>query len=106
MAKQKRMVDGLMEGLKDALAHSRGKLALKERAREIPGPAPHWTPSKIRNLRKNTLKLSQPYFAAMLNVTASTVRSWEQGQKTPSGAAARLLQLIEADERVLDTLVA
>ena len=100
------MVDGLMDGLRDALAHSRGKVELKERVREIPGPAPRWTPAKIRNLRKNTLKLSQPFFAAMLNVTASTVRSWEQGQKTPSGAAARLLQLLEADERVLERLVA
>lgn len=100
------MAEGLIQGLREAAEQSQGKLKLKERIRELAKPVPKWTPSKIRHLRKNRFQLSQPLFAALLNVTASTVRAWEQGQKTPSGAAARLLQLLEKDEKAIERLVA
>ena len=100
------MAEGLIQGLREAAQHSRGKQKLKERSREIAKPAPKWTPSKIRQLRKDRYQLSQPLFAALLNVTTSTVRAWEQGQKSPSGAAARLLQLLEMDQKSAEKLVA
>jgi DNA-binding transcriptional regulator YiaG len=37
--------------------------------------------------------MSQAIFARMLNVSAETVQSWEQGQRKPSQAALRLLQV-------------
>jgi len=101
---KKRMAEGLMNGLNDALAHSRGEKKLRERTIEIPGPAPKWTATQIRQLRKERFGLSQPIFAALLNVTPSTVRAWEQGQKTPSGAAARLLQLVALDLGLVERL--
>lgn len=104
--KSKAMVDGLMQGLREAALHSQGKRKLKERFREIVKPAPRWTPSKIRNLRKEIYQMSQPSFAALLNVTTSSVRAWEQGQKSPSGAAARLLQLLEIDIKSAEKLAA
>jgi len=39
--------------------------------------------------------LSQALFAAAINVTVSLVSKWERGEKKPSGAALRLLDLIE-----------
>lgn len=48
--------------------------------------------------------LSQPAVAAVLNVTASTIRAWEQGRKEPSGAAERLLQLADGDPSVFERL--
>ncbi|HYD98875.1 MAG TPA: DNA-binding transcriptional regulator [Alphaproteobacteria bacterium] len=48
----------------------------------------------VRRIRAET-KLSQPVFAVLLNVSSSTVAQWEQGLKQPSGAAARLLDVIE-----------
>jgi len=41
------------------------------------------------------VNVSQNVFALYLNTTVSTVRQWEQGDKKPSGIAARLLQLIQ-----------
>jgi putative transcriptional regulator len=38
--------------------------------------------------------VSQPVFAAYLNVGRSTVAQWEQGKKRPSGPAARLLDIV------------
>jgi putative transcriptional regulator len=110
MASQKReaknMADGLRQGLQEAIEYSKGHLKAKEHVVEVPGPAPKWTSAGIRRLRKEVYGMSQPLFAALLNVTPSTVRSWEQGQKTPSGAAARLLQLLSLDHDVLELLAA
>ncbi|HCU05642.1 MAG: transcriptional regulator [Gammaproteobacteria bacterium GWE2_42_36] len=40
-------------------------------------------------------KISQPVLARYLNVSASAVKHWESGDKNPSGAALKLLNLIE-----------
>lgn len=42
-----------------------------------------------------SLHISQAVFAAYLNASISTVQKWENGDKKPSGAAARLLSVIE-----------
>ena len=102
--RRSRVSDGLLQGLKEAVAYSHGELKARTHSIEIPGPAPKWSPSQVRNLRKERFGLSQPLFAAILNVATSTVRAWEQGQKTPSGAAARLLQLFAADLEALKKL--
>lgn len=101
---QKRMADGLLKGLREAVAFSRGEIKARAHTIDIPGPAPKWSPAQVRRLRKERFGLSQPLFAAFLNVATSTVRAWEQGQKTPSGAAARLLQLFDADREALRKL--
>src|SRR5690606_35880601 len=46
--------------------------------------------------------VSQPVFAQYLNVSRSTVAQWEQGEKTPSGPALKLLNLV--DRKGLDAL--
>ncbi|TNG92791.1 helix-turn-helix domain-containing protein [Pasteurellaceae bacterium USgator11] len=38
--------------------------------------------------------LSQNKFAERLGISVNTLRSWEQGQRNPSGAAATLLNLL------------
>ena len=58
-------------------------------------PAPTYRPREIRRIR-SAVKLSQAVFAATLNVSAETVRAWEQGKKQPGGPAARLLELAES----------
>jgi DNA-binding transcriptional regulator YiaG len=47
-------------------------------------------PSQIRQIRTG-LKLSQPEFADFLCIGAGTIRSWEQGSRTPNRTALRLL---------------
>jgi len=57
-------------------------------------PVRELSPNKIRTLRKRH-KVSQPVFAAYLNVSAATVKAWEQGAKRPTGASLKLLNLVE-----------
>ncbi len=58
---------------------------------------PVFTPKKVAQIRKNKANMSQSVFAALLNVSVSTVQKWEapESGKHPSGAAAKLLQVIE-----------
>jgi putative transcriptional regulator len=53
------------------------------------------TPRQIRELR-NRVRVSQGVFAALLNVTSSTVQKWEQGKVKPQNAALRLLNIIDS----------
>jgi hypothetical protein len=46
---------------------------------------------------RELLAMSQVAFAALLGADPSTVRSWEQGLRTPNPLACRLLSEIEAD---------
>lgn len=48
--------------------------------------------------------MGQPIFASLLNVKSATVRAWEQGQRTPDGAAARLLEVLSNDVEIADKL--
>ena len=107
MAKKRKTIEsGLIRGLEEALAHSKGTLKLKETVRELPSPAPKWKPKDIQRLRKEIFAMSQMQFAILLNVAVPTVRAWEQGQKSPSGSAARLLELLYLDKKVLHKLLA
>lgn len=65
-------------------------------------PPPTYTAESIRRLREH-LHVSQAVFAAYLNASVSTVQKWENGEKKPSGAALRLLSVIE--RRGLEVLV-
>lgn len=56
--------------------------------------APAFRGNRILAVRES-LHLSQPVFAAALNVSPETVKKWEQGTRDPDGAALRLLELAE-----------
>ena len=58
-------------------------------------------PQKIKAIRE-TAKVSQAVFAAVLNTSVSTVQKWEIGQKHPSGTALKLLHIVE--KRGLDAI--
>jgi putative transcriptional regulator len=57
-------------------------------------PIRRYKPAQIRRIRAKS-RSSQSVFAAMLNVKKATVAAWEQGTKTPSGPALKLLELVE-----------
>ncbi len=46
----------------------------------------------IRRIREN-YQLSQGQFARMLGISTATLQNWEQGRRTPKGAARVLLQV-------------
>ena len=49
--------------------------------------------ANIKAIRENA-NVSQSVFAAYLNTSPSTVRSWEQGEKSPKGTSLKLLNLV------------
>jgi putative transcriptional regulator len=49
--------------------------------------------ANIKAIRENA-HVSQSVFAAYLNTSPSTVRSWEQGGKSPKGTSLKLLNLV------------
>lgn len=55
---------------------------------------PTFAPVEIKRLRERN-KVSQPVFARYLNTSESTVEKWEAGTKKPSGAALKLLSVVE-----------
>lgn len=57
---------------------------------------PDYTPEMIAGLRKR-LNITQSMMAMLLNTSVSTVQKWEIGAKKPSGAAKRLLQMLDSN---------
>jgi putative transcriptional regulator len=57
-------------------------------------PIPEYDSEKIRSLRDG-YQLSQTVLASLLNISPSTVRQWELGDKHPSGPSQKLLNLLE-----------
>ena len=50
---------------------------------------------------RDRFQLSQPRFAALLDISARTLQNWEQGRRKPQGPARRLLQIVERHPHVL-----
>jgi putative transcriptional regulator len=55
---------------------------------------PAIAPAAIKQLREIN-KVSQPVFARYLNTSESTIEKWETGAKKPSGAALKLLAIVQ-----------
>ena len=102
--KSKRVAEGLLVGLRQAVQMEQGSLKGRERVRTLSRPAPKWSKHEIKRLRMEVFQMSQPVFASLLNVKPATVRAWEQGQRVPDGAAARLLEVLAADSSIAESL--
>ena len=65
---------------------------------------PTFAPADVVAVRA-AVGASQAVFAAMLGVSANTVRAWEQGVNPPSGMAARFLDEVRRDPAYWTTRV-
>ena len=102
--KKKRIADELLNSLQEAVKMERGEIVGREVVRKLSKPAPKWTKKGIKKLREEVFQMSQPIFASLLNVKPATVRAWEQGQRTPDGAASRLLEILSKDNDIANEL--
>jgi putative transcriptional regulator len=84
----------LKASLKDAVAYKKGKISLRSETLEMPEPPAEYKAKEIKKIRE-TNNYSQGVFAKILNVSPKTVQSWESGERNPSHAALRLLEIIE-----------
>lgn len=69
------------------------QITLREFDRLCVPPVQPLAPEQIKKIRE-TSRISQAVFAALLNTSLSTVRKWEIGQKKPTGTARKLLHLV------------
>ncbi|HJN52424.1 MAG: helix-turn-helix domain-containing protein [Pseudomonadales bacterium] len=53
---------------------------------------------------RKSVNLTQREFATLLNVSVDTVQDWEQGRRSPRGAAKTLLKIAQSHPAVLEEL--
>ena len=53
---------------------------------------------------RKSVNLTQREFAKLLNVSIDTVQDWEQGRRSPRGAAKTLLRIAQSYPKVLEQL--
>lgn len=90
----------LVRDMQELAEHYKGDKKLTLRTFRVARPAPKFTAEQIVKLREER-KLSRPLFARLLNVPDVTVRKWESGERKPSGAALRLLQIMQTQPETL-----
>jgi putative transcriptional regulator len=106
LAKETRVIDELLEMARALQGHTLISKQDMARMKLICQSPPDFTSENVVSIRVEKAKVSQSVFALILNVSVSAVQKWESPSsgKHPSGAAAKLLQLIE--KRGLEAIVA
>ena len=89
----------LMDGLTEALAHSKRKATAETFSRKR--SLPDVNVAEIRG----SLNMTQRGFATMLGVSPRTVESWEAGRTTPTPTAKKLLYLVREDHHLAEKLM-
>jgi putative transcriptional regulator len=91
----KRLRQELVEGM-EALAEIGAVkgATMREFREDLLAPPPIYSPERIRAIRES-FGVSQGVFAALMNVSLSTIQKWEQGQKAPSAPANKLLDIVK-----------
>lgn len=101
MAKRN-LFEELEQGLKEMRAEREGKITLKTTEVNIPAPI-KMSKTRIQRIRKAS-NYSQAVFARVLGASVKTYQKWEQGQSEPNEQAKLLLEMVDRDEKFLETL--
>ena len=91
------IISGLKEAIEDAKS---GEKKLKRNIVHIE-PIKEYSAEEVKRIRLNT-GMSQNVFASYMGVSCKTVEAWEAGKNHPSGAASRLLNMMEIDNNLVD----
>lgn len=64
-----------------------------------------YTPEQLLAISaRQSVELTQKEFARLLNVSVDSVQDWEQGRRSPRGAARTLLRVVHEHPEVLELL--
>jgi putative transcriptional regulator len=85
-----RAFDSIKQGLNEAIAHAKSKDSTAEEGIKL--YQPHAV--DVSSLRER-LSLTQEQFAARFGFSVATLRHWERGDRSPSGASLVLLNVID-----------
>lgn len=89
---------GIMDGLNEALAFTKGKAKADTIARKRSLPTVN-----VAEIR-TALNMTQKTFAEILGVSCRTVEAWESGRSTPTPTAKKLMFLIQEDHSLIQKL--
>jgi putative transcriptional regulator len=82
-----RFGEQLIESMRQAVAHSRGRKVAGMRVTTVQVP-------DVKAIRKG-LRMSQQRFAVTYRIPLSTLKNWEQGRRYPDAPAAAYLRAIQ-----------
>lgn len=93
--------ESIMAGLSEAVADAQSsEKELKRRVVSVV-PVKQYEAEDVKKIRKST-GMSQKLFANYMGVSDKTVEAWEAGTNCPSGAASRLLNMMEMNEHLVE----
>ena len=83
--------DGLLAGLEDALAYAKGQRNPGTRETAVEVDRTFVAATRLE------AGLTQQEFARVTGASLGTVRKWERGERSPSGAARMLVRILARD---------
>lgn len=89
-----RAFNSIKQGLNEAIAHGNSKGNGNGNGKEVKLYQPQAV--DVSRLRER-LSLTQEQFAARFGFSVATLRHWERGDRSPSGASLVLLNVIDRD---------
>ena len=97
MTEENRILDEMLEMAQALQGHALISKQDMAKMNLICQRPPQYTCENVTAIRVEKAKVSQSVFASILNVSVSAVQKWESPSsgKHPSGAVAKLLQIIE-----------
>jgi len=91
----------IMTGLTEALEDAQSTEKTLKRNTVTIVPVKKYHAADVQKIRKST-GFSQRLFASYLGVSTKTVEAWEAGTNQPSGAASRLLNMLELNSHLIE----
>ena len=92
--------ESIMTGLNEALEDAKSAKKVLKRHKVTVEPVKVYEADEVKKIRNST-GMSQKIFASYMGVSDKTVEAWEAGTNHPSGAASRLLSMIEKDKELI-----
>jgi putative transcriptional regulator len=89
--------DSIMAGLNEAVDDAKSESPIQKRRKVTVEPVRVFEADEVKKIRNST-GMSQKIFASYMGVSDKTVEAWEAGTNHPSGAASRLLSMMEMDK--------
>ena len=92
--------ESIMTGLNEAIEDAKSEKPKLKRHQITVEPVKVYQADEVKRIRKTT-GMSQKTFACYMGVSDKTVEAWEAGTNHPSGAASRLLRMMELDKDLI-----
>ena len=96
----KNVYNSIVTGLNEAIEDANSNKPILKRHKVIVEPVKVYEADEVKKIRNST-GMSQKTFASYVGVSDKTVEAWEAGTNHPSGAASRLLSMMEIDKDLI-----